>query len=114
MPLIDLCPMLRQSPGVQVAVNDPFGWPLILALNHLQPPFNNPKLRRALLPAIDQKTFLASVIGDQTELGRAPAGYFIEGQPMSSHAGLEVLSGPRDEARAKRLVRNPVTPAKRS
>jgi peptide/nickel transport system substrate-binding protein len=34
VPLIDLCPMLRQSPGVQVAVNDPFGWPLVLALNH--------------------------------------------------------------------------------
>ena len=105
VPLIDLCPMLRQSPGVQVAVNDPFGWPLVLALNHLQPPFNNPKLRRALLPAIDQKTFLASVIGDQTELGRLPAGYFIEGQPMASHAGLEVLSGPRNGRLAKQLVR---------
>jgi len=105
VPLIDLCPMLRKSPGVQVAVNDPFGWPLILALNHLQPPFNNPKLRRALLPAIDQKTFLASVIGDQAELGRAPSGYFIESQPMSSHAGLDVLSGPRDDALAARLVR---------
>ncbi|MEJ0017619.1 MAG: ABC transporter substrate-binding protein [Acetobacteraceae bacterium] len=104
VPLIDLCPMLRQSPGVQVAVNDPFGWPLVLALNHLHPPFNNPKLRRALLPAIDQKMFLASVVGDQTELGRAPTGYFIESQPMASRAGLEVLSGPRDVALAKRLV----------
>jgi peptide/nickel transport system substrate-binding protein len=104
VPLIDLCPMLRQSPGVQVAVNDPFGWPLVLVLNHVHPPFNNPKLRRALLPAIDQRTFLASVVGDQTELGRAPTGYFIESQPMSSHAGLDVLSGPRDEALAKRLV----------
>ncbi len=105
VPLIDLCPMLRKSPGVTVAVNDPFGWPLVLALNHLRPPFNNPKLRRALLPAIDQAQFLASVIGDQTELGRAPAGYFVESQPMASKAGLEVLSGPRDEALAKKLVR---------
>ncbi len=107
VPLIDLCPMLRQSPGAQVAVNDPFGWPLVLALNHTQPPFNNPKLRRALLPAIDQKTFLASVIGDQTDLGRAPSGYFIESQQMSSHAGLDVLSGTRDDAMAARLVREP-------
>ena len=105
VPLIDLCPMLRKSPGVTVAVNDPFGWPLVLALNHLHPPFNNPKLRRALLPAIDQAQFLASVIGDQTELGRSPSGYFVESQPMASKAGLEVLSGPRDEALAKRLVR---------
>jgi len=104
VPLIDLCPMLRKSPGVTVAVNDPFGWPLVLALNHAQPPFNNPKLRRALLPAIDQAQFLASVIGDQTDLARTPSGYFIESQPMASHAGLEVLSGPRDEALAKRLI----------
>jgi ABC-type transport system substrate-binding protein len=95
--------MLRQSPSAQVAVNDPFGWPL----NHTQPPFNNPKLRRALLPAIDQKTFLASVIGGQTDLGRAPSGYFIESQQMSSHAGLDVLSGPRDDAMAARLVWEP-------
>ena len=105
VPLIDLCPMLRESPGVRVEVNDPFGWPLVLALNHLHPPFDNPKLRRALLPAIDQTLFLASVIGDQTELGRAPSGYFTEGQPMSNRAGLEVLSSPRDVALAKRLVR---------
>ena len=103
-PLIDLCPMLRASPEVRVKVHDPFGWQPVIAFNHLHPPFNNPKLRRALLPAIDQKLFLESVIGDQTELGRVPAGYFTEGQPMSSHAGLEVLSGPRDMERARKLV----------
>ena len=57
-PLIDLCPMLRTSPGVVVAVNDPFGWQPIIALNHLTTPFDNPKLRRALLPALDQKAFV--------------------------------------------------------
>src|SRR5262249_12072168 len=72
--------------------------------NHLHPPFNNPQLRRALLPAIDQKVFVASVIGDQSDLGRLPAGYFCEGQPMASHAGLEGLTTPRDLAVAKGLV----------
>ena len=103
-PLIDLCPMLKASSDVRVAVIDPFGWHPILALNHLHPPFNNAKLRRALWPAIDQKAFIASVIGDQHELGRLPAGYFCEGQPMASHAGLEVLTTPRNVAEAKDLV----------
>jgi peptide/nickel transport system substrate-binding protein len=85
-------------------INDPFGWHPMLQLNHMQPPFNNPKLRRALLPAIDQKLFVQSVIGSQSELARLPAGYFCEGQPMSSHAGLEVLTKPRDLALAKKLV----------
>ena len=103
-PLIDLCPMLRKSSDVQVAVIDPFGWQPIIALNHLTPPFDNPKLRRAILPALDQKAFVSAVIGDQAELGRVPGGYFAEGQPMASHAGLDVLTKPRDIALAKRLV----------
>ncbi|MGE0225259.1 MAG: ABC transporter substrate-binding protein, partial [Acetobacteraceae bacterium] len=103
-PLIDLVPMLKRSPDVQVAVNDPFGWHTILQLNHLHPPFNNKKLRQALLHAVDQKQFVQSVIGDQTELARLPAGFFCEGQPMASHVGLEVLSKPRDLAAAKKLV----------
>ena len=103
-PLIDLCPMLRTSPDVVVAVNDPFGWQPIIALNHLTTPFDNPKLRRALLPALDQKAFITAVIGEQAELGRVPGGYFADGQPMASHVGLEVLTRPRDLALAKRLV----------
>lgn len=103
-PLIDLCPMLRKAPDVLVKVNDPFGWQPIIALNHLSAPFDNPKLRRALLPALDQKAFVSAVIGDQAELGHVPGGYFADGQPMASHAGLEVLTRPRDVRLAKQLV----------
>ena len=104
LPLIDLCPMLRKSPDVLVKVFDPYGWQPILAMNHLYPPFDNVKLRRALLPAIDQHAFVEAIVGEQSELGRAPVGFFTEGQPMATHAGLEVLSGPRDLALAKKLV----------
>lgn len=103
-PLIDLCPMLRKSPDVVVAVNDPYGWQPMLQLNHLHPPFNNPKIRHALLMALDQKTFIESMIGDQSELGHVPSGYFAEGQPMATHAGLDVLTKPRDIAAAKKLI----------
>jgi peptide/nickel transport system substrate-binding protein len=103
-PLIDLCPLLRTSPDVLVKVHDRYGWQPIIALNHLNPPFDNPKLRRALLPALDQKAFVSAMIGEQTELGHAPAGYFAEGQPMATHAGLEVLTRPRNIPLAKQLV----------
>ena len=103
-PLIDLCPGLRTTPDVHVQVNDPYGWQPIIALNHLNPPFDNPKLRRALLPALDQKAFVAAVVGDQAELSNVPAGYFAEGQPMATHAGLDVLTRPRDLQLARRLV----------
>jgi peptide/nickel transport system substrate-binding protein len=104
LPLIDLCPMLRKSPDVLVKVFDPYGWQPILAMNHLYPPFDNVKLRRALLPAIDQHAFVEAIVGEQSELGRASVGYFTEGQPMATHAGLEALTAPRDLALAKKLV----------
>lgn len=104
VPLIDLVPNLRRSAGVTVAVYDPLGWLGIIRPNFLHPPFNNRKLARAILPAIDQREFLAAVVGDQTDLGKVPAGFFAVGSDMASMAGMEALSGPRDVEKAKRLV----------
>jgi peptide/nickel transport system substrate-binding protein len=54
---------------------------------------------------VDQKAFLAAVIGDQHELDKTPVGIFTLGTPMADTAGLEVLSGPRDFALARKLVK---------
>lgn len=104
MPLIDLVPMLRSAGGITVKAVNPWGQFCVLAFNHLWPPFDNPKLLRALLPAVDQTAFIQAVVGDQTEFGHYPAGYFADGTPMATRAGLEVLTGPRDISLAKRLV----------
>ena len=104
LPLIDLLPMLKQSANIAVKVFDPFGWMGVLAFNHLYPPFDNIKLRQALLPALDQHVFVQSMVGDQGDLGRVPVGYFTDGSPMANTAGLDVLSRPRDLALAKKLV----------
>jgi len=103
-PLIDLLPMLKQADAVRVAVFDPFGWLGVLAFNHLYPPFDNPRLLRAILPALDQRTYVQAIVGEQTDLGRFPVGFFTHGQAMANEAGLEVLSGPRDVALARKLV----------
>jgi peptide/nickel transport system substrate-binding protein len=105
LPLIDLLPMLKQSPGVQVATFDPLGWLGVLAFNHLYPPFDNPKLLQALLPAVDQKEYVEAMVGEQMDLGKYPAGFFIIGSPMANTAGLSALSGPRDIAKARQLVK---------
>jgi len=102
-PLTDLLPMLKRTSGVEVKN---ITWPFlcVLAFNHLYPPFDNPKLLRALLPAFDQRAFIQAIVGEQTELGHIPTGFFTEGTPMANKAGLEVLSGPRDIELAKKLV----------
>jgi peptide/nickel transport system substrate-binding protein len=104
VPTIDLVPMLGKSPGVRSFVNDPFGWIGVIRPNFMHAPFNNRKLLQAILPAIDQQEFLDAVIGDQKELGKVPVGFFTEGGPMANKAGLDVLTGKRDLALARRLV----------
>ena len=103
-PLFDLLPTLRKARGVRVLRNDQVGAIAMVAMNHLHPPFDNPKLRRALLPAIDQQAFMEAAYGEETDLFRTGVGVFTPGLPMASAAGMEALTGPRSIETARRLV----------
>ena len=103
-PLIDLCPMLKTSPGVYTKVIDPGGWLMFMVLNNLNPPFDNPKVRRAILAALDQRAFAESVVGDQKDLEIVPTGLFAPTMPMATDAGMEHLTGPRNIALAKQMI----------
>jgi peptide/nickel transport system substrate-binding protein len=103
-PVLDLLPMLRKSPGCDVVRYDPLGSLAIIAFNHLFPPFDNPKLLRALLPAINQQEYVTAWVGEQQDLGKYPVGFFTGNSPMENGAGMEAFTAPRDLAKAKRLV----------
>jgi len=104
LPLVDLLPVLRDAPGVRVVVNDRIGVIPMIAFNHIHPPFDNPLLRRALLPAVDQSAFVEAAMGSEPALVHVPAGVFTPGLPMANGAGLEVFTDPRDPALTRRLV----------
>ena len=103
-PLLDMVPTFSRSPGCRVVNLDPFGSLAMLAFNHLHPPFDNPKLLRALLPAIDQEDFVRAWIGDLQDYRRYPVGFFTAGTPMASEAGMDVFSTPRDLDKARHLI----------
>ena len=75
-----------------------------MRFNMLHPPFDNVKLRRALLPAISQADFMGAAMGGDPQLTRIGVGVFTPGSPLANTAGLETLTGPRDVALAKKLV----------
>lgn len=102
-PLFDLLPLLKQTAGVKVEVLDPLGALGVLAVNHTQPPFDNPKLLQAMLPALNQNDYMDAVLGDQQELG-STAGFFIPGSPMASNVDMDKITGKRDVALARKLV----------
>jgi peptide/nickel transport system substrate-binding protein len=99
----DLVPVLAANPAVMVEKNDPIGTMGILRFNHLQPPFNNVKMRRALLKAFDQSEFMRTVAGDPKNW-KVCASFFACGSPMSNNAGSEVQTGKRDLDKVKRMI----------
>ena len=101
-PIPDLLPVLRKNADILVKRNDPFGNMETFRLNHLQPPFNNPAIRRAILGAIDQTEIMSAVAGEDHSLWRAGIGVFPPGSPWANDAGMEVLNAPRDYDRVKR------------
>jgi peptide/nickel transport system substrate-binding protein len=103
-PLPDLLPVLRRSRDIAVEVVNPAGALAMIRFNHLHPPFDNPAVRRALLPAIDQREFVQAALGEDPALWHVPAGAFTPGTPLATEAGLEVLTGPRDPEAAKRAL----------
>lgn len=103
-PDADLLPILQNDPAVQVRRNDPAGLIGTLRMNHLQPPFNNPALRRVVLAAVVQAEFMQAVAGDDAANWRGDVGIFCPGTPLASDAGMAVLTGPRDLAKLRKEV----------
>jgi peptide/nickel transport system substrate-binding protein len=102
-PTFDLLPSLRKARGLKVEVLDTLGVLAMFAVNHTQPPFDNPKLLRAILPAVNQEDYLDAVLGDERALGQK-AGIFTPGSPYANNASIEAITGKRDVALARKLV----------
>ncbi len=102
-PTFDLLPLLRASKNLTLPPPDPLGFLGNMRLNHLQPPFNNPSLRRALLGAVSQDDYMAAAAGDPTNW-RDGVGIFCPASPMASDAGMAVLTSPRNLAAVAKAV----------
>jgi peptide/nickel transport system substrate-binding protein len=99
----DMWPIVAANPDITLAERDPLGGLGTLRFNHLQPPFDNIKMRQAVMAVADQADFMTAYAGDQQNWKLCPS-FFTCGTPMASNAGAEALTGKRDFDLAKRLV----------
>ena len=104
VPDADLLPALRQDRHLVVRIVDPTGLIGTMRFNWLQPPFNNPALRRAVIGAIDQAEYMTAVAGTDRHMWRDGVGYFCPGTPMANDAGMHALTGLRDLDGVKKAV----------
>ncbi|HEX3348601.1 MAG TPA: ABC transporter substrate-binding protein [Acetobacteraceae bacterium] len=103
-PNADLIDSLRKDKGVVVRVNSPTGSISCMRFNQLQPPFDNPAIRRAFFPAIVQSDYMVAMNGEDRSRWNDNVGYFCPALPMANDAGMQALSGPRSIDDAKRAL----------
>jgi len=100
----DLIPVLAKNKSVKVENIDPLGSMGLLRFNFLFPPFNNEKMRQALLYAISQQDYVIGIAGTPKN-GHPCYSYFTCGTPLASEVGAEPLKGPRNLEKAKELIK---------
>jgi peptide/nickel transport system substrate-binding protein len=102
-PPADLVPVFAGNKDIAVATVDPLGNHGILRFNHVQPPFNNLKLREAVLNLVDQKDYMRAAAGDE-KYWKVCGALFVCGAPLETNAGADVLLKGPDLAKAKQLI----------
>jgi peptide/nickel transport system substrate-binding protein len=103
-PTPDVWPVLRKSGKIRLEALNTSGSIGTLRFNHLNPPFDNAALRRALLGAIDQSEHGIAVMGPDPSGWRDHVGFFCPGTPMASDVGMEALTGKRDLDSVRRAI----------
>jgi len=98
--------LLRRNAQVKIENIDVLPRVCILRLNHLHPPFDNPALRRAILPAIDQADFMQAIVGTDPAMMDTRCGVFTPGTPNATTAGLDPLLGQRSLDRARAMMKD--------
>jgi peptide/nickel transport system substrate-binding protein len=103
-PIADLIPLLRKNRNISVDIADPLGNIGTFRMNHLYPPFNDVRVRRAILTAMSQEDYMRALVGDDDTLWKPLPGYFTPGTPLYTEDGGDILKGPRSLEAGKRLL----------
>jgi peptide/nickel transport system substrate-binding protein len=96
----DLLPPLRANPNIVVGSANPTGYNGILRFNHIQPPFNNVAIRRAILTAVDQNDYMASVTANDPSAWKVCKSLLPCGTPDGREIGAPVMQGDLEKAKA--------------
>ena len=104
-PITDLVPVLRRNRNIAVDIADPLGNIGSFRMNHLHAPFNDVRVRRAVMMALSQEDYMRALVGDDNNLWRVLPGFFTPGTPLYTEEGGDILKGPRNMDAARALLR---------
>jgi peptide/nickel transport system substrate-binding protein len=87
--------------NIRIINVDPIGKQGYLRPNHAVAPFNNPKMREALLYATDQEAYVRAITGNHPRFFQTCSAYFFCGMPFAT----DVAGVKPDLAKAKALMK---------
>ena len=98
----DLVPLLRRNADIVIAPSNPQGYIGGLRFNHLHPPFNDVRLRRAVLAAVNQEDYMRAIMGDDHSAWRICRSQYPCGTTYGTEVDLPVQKG--DLEAAKKMI----------
>ena len=104
LPPNDFLSMLARNPELRMATSPMQTAIGIMRFNHLFPPFDDPRIRRALLGAVDQAAAMQAVAGTDHSRWRGGIGLFGPESPLANDAGIEVMTSPRNYAAVRKAL----------
>ncbi len=96
----EVLPPLERNRNVRVQVVSSYGYQGILRFNHLHPPFDDVRVRRAVMTAVDQAEYLPGVAG-RPDYGRQCRSMYGCGTPFEATDGMPAAA---DFAAARRML----------
>lgn len=102
--LPDLVPSLRRIRNVVIGNGNPAGHLAAMRFNHTQAPFNNHKLRQAVLRAVNQADYMATVTANDESAYRICHSFFPCGTPYGTPPEPDPMAGRPSLNRLKQLV----------
>ncbi len=102
-PPIDLLPILEANDELKVRNLNKLGMVTIARMNFLNPPFDNPKIRKAAMMAISQKDVMDAMIGNP-DLYQLCGAMFVCGTPLASDVGSDAVVHGTGMEEAKKLL----------
>jgi peptide/nickel transport system substrate-binding protein len=102
--LPELVPVLQKVATVKLGIIDPNGFFGCLRFNSTQPPFNNVKLRRAIMRAIDPAVYLASVTNSDPSAYEVCHTFFPCGTKYAVQLNPDPMGPPPSIEAAKAMV----------
>ncbi len=98
-PLVDLQPLLARNSAIGMQIADSSGRLTMARLNHLQAPFNDVKIRRAMLLGVNQEDYMRAAVGEDTSLWTTCPSLFPRNTPYYSEDGKALMPGDLAAAR---------------